>query len=300
MSSLIYIRMIHPITWWRHVVSRWKITWLILLKKKLPMILEFNRSFQIEDHTSILVTCQQVVITFGHQVEIYWAIMRRHLAVINVLSVRIVHRLNQKTVLQKFFIAQIVEIRLVISDFLVSIFIQNKVNKIMTRHFKSFTIPTKVGFRPLVTLQHVDSIETNNSAPAYRFFSKDISYVWLFDPFVTNSRQIWPDFDQIIQVHGGPKGDVCLGKLKCHHYICISCFSDVKFHSKCQICHKSFKKNDIKFEYLSPNSNWILPKSNFQKFLKINCLLRSKMKFWKIDLLQFWRQMFLNSSLQVE
>jgi len=56
-------------------------------------------------------------------------------------------------------------------------------------------------------------------------------------------------------VHGGPKGDVCLGKLKCHHYICISCFSDVKFHSKCQICHKSFKKNDIKFEYLSPNSN---------------------------------------------
>ena len=57
---------------------------------------------------------------------------------------------------------------------------------------------------------------------------------------------------------------MCLGKLKCHHYICISCFSDVKFHSKCQICHKSFKKNDIKFEYLSPNSNWILPKSNFQ------------------------------------
>ena len=117
MSSLIYIRMIQPITWWRHVVSRWKITWLISLKKKPPMILEFNRSFQIEDHTSILVTCQQLVITFEHQVEIYWAIMRRHLAVTNVLSVRIVHRLNQKTVLQKFFIAQIVEIRLVIADF---------------------------------------------------------------------------------------------------------------------------------------------------------------------------------------
>ena len=106
-------------------------------------------------------------------------------------------------------------------------------------------------------------------------------------------------FDNVFQVHGGPKGDVCLGKLKCHHYICISCFSDVKFHSKCQICHKSFKKNDIKFEYLSPNSNWILPISNFQKFLK-KLPAAVKNEFLKIDLLQFWRQMFLNSSLQVE
>ena len=40
----------------------------------------------------------------------------------------------------------------------------------MTRHYKSFTVPTKVGFRSLVTLQLVGSIETNNSAPAYRFF----------------------------------------------------------------------------------------------------------------------------------
>ena len=106
-------------------------------------------------------------------------------------------------------------------------------------------------------------------------------------------------FDNVFQVHGGPKGDVCLGKLKCHHYICISCFSDVKFHSKCQICHKSFKKNDIKFEYLSPNSNWILPISNFQKFLK-KLPAAVKNEFLKIDLLQFWRRMFLNSSLQVE
>ena len=126
----------------------------------------------------------------------------------------------------------------------------------MARHSKSFTIPTKVRFRSRVTLKHVRSIETNNSAPAYRFFFQNTHHLCdVFDPLVTNSWQIRPDFDKIIQVHGGPKGDVCLGKLKCHHYICISCFSDVKFHSKCQICHKSFKKNDIKFEYLSPNSN---------------------------------------------
>ena len=118
----------------------------------------------------------------------------------------------------------------------------------MTRHYKSFTVPTKVGFRSLVTLQHVGSIETNKSALTYQLVT---SLTFLS----TTVDRYDPIFDQIIQVHGGPKGDVCLGKLKCHHYICISCFSDVKFHSKCQICHKSFKKNDIKFEYLSPNSN---------------------------------------------
>ena len=108
-------------------------------------------------------------------------------------------------------------------------------------------------------------------------------------------------FDNVFQVHGGPKGDVCLGKLKCHHYICISCFSDVKFHSKCQICHKSFKKNDIKFEYLSPNSNWILPISNFQKFLKKTARCGQKWIFesWSFailtaDVLEFFLASWIN------
>lgn len=127
---------------------------------------------------------------------------------------------------------------------LVSIFIQNKINEIITRSSKSFTILTKTELQYGTSkMHHSDPSVANNTA--------------LINPFsqITLQRTDSSAFIFAFQVHGGPKGDVCLGKLKCHHYICISCFSDVKFHSKCQICHKSFKKNDIKFEYLSPNSN---------------------------------------------
>ena len=130
----------------------------------------------------------------------------------------------------------------------------------MTRHYKSFTVPTKVGFRSLVTLQHVGSIETNKSALTYQL----VTSLTFLSPTVDRYD---PIFDQIIQVHGGPKGDVCLGKLKCHHYICISCFSDVKFHSKCQIWHKASKER-YKIRILIAKFELNSSKIEFQKFLK--------------------------------
>ena len=57
-----------------------------------------------------------------------------------------------------------------------------------------------------------------------------------------------PNCDCIMEC--GPCGDIMIGRLRCTHFICMKCFTKMKYHSKCKICTRNYKKNEIRIQYL--------------------------------------------------